>query len=97
MEHGRVFDRTPVDEQFLWDPRGAGVNRIDRYPSDRATWHAAPHLHSPIEERGPIDLQNPVSIKFHGWPIENLLAIVRETEMYRRPRQSCLLHRMNNV
>ena len=73
------------------------MKRIDHHAADRQSPYPASHLNRPIEKRLAIDLKYSITIRCHGGIVENLLAVMGQTEMHRWPGEACELHDMTDM
>src|SRR5689334_11701111 len=97
MKHRRIADGAPIHKQFLWRSRGPRMKRIDHHAANRESRYPASHLNRPIEKRLAIDLKYAITISCHGRIVENLLAVMGQTEMHRWPGEACELHDMTDM
>ena len=97
MKHCRIADGTPVHKQFLWRSRRPRMDRIDHHAADRQSRCPASHLNRPIEKRLAIYLEYSIAICCHSRIVENLLAVMGQAEVHRRPGEACELHDVTDV
>ena len=73
------------------------MDRINHHTADRRSCCPASHLNGTIEKCLAIDLKYSITLCCHGGIVENLLAVMGQTEVYRWPGEACELHDMTDM